>query len=91
MCSCSGTLSTGGHVLCSSKGSRERIGRMMEMHSNDRQVRMSLDLFCAVLLCQQGTKERIGRMMHFQRSAGKHAAMGAAQLAVPNRHCRCCS
>jgi len=35
----SGTLQTGGHALCSSKGSRERIGRMMEMHSNDRQVR----------------------------------------------------
>jgi translation elongation factor EF-G len=35
---CSGQLQTGGYALCSSKGSRERVGRMMEMHSNDRQV-----------------------------------------------------
>ena len=35
----SGTLATGGYALCSSKGSKERIGRMMEMHSNDRQAR----------------------------------------------------
>jgi elongation factor G len=33
----SGQLQTGGYALCSSKGSKERVGRMMEMHSNDRQ------------------------------------------------------
>ena len=33
----SGTLATGSYALASSKGQKERIGRMMEMHSNDRQ------------------------------------------------------
>lgn len=35
--SCSGELAAGNFALSSSKGKRERVGRMMEMHSNDRQ------------------------------------------------------
>ena len=32
----SGTLEKGTFTLCSSKGNKERIGRLVEMHSNDR-------------------------------------------------------
>lgn len=33
----SGTMAAGGYALSSSKGQRERIGRMLEMHANSRQ------------------------------------------------------
>ena len=33
---CSGMLEKGTFTLCSSKGNKERIGRLVEMHSNDR-------------------------------------------------------
>ena len=38
MCRCclSGMLEKGTFTLCSSKGNKERIGRLVEMHSNDR-------------------------------------------------------
>jgi len=33
----SGTLATGGYILNSRNGSRERVGRMVRMHANDRE------------------------------------------------------
>ena len=33
----SGVVEAGTYALCSSKGKKERIGRLLEMHSNDRE------------------------------------------------------
>ena len=36
-CACSGVLEAGTYALCANKGKKERIGRLLMMHANNRE------------------------------------------------------